>query len=605
MAKPFFSIGLVLLGVGSLWHISGVSEGAKVPTPDLELLASPAFEGRGIGTKGIDLARDHLAERLSGIGLTPAIPGRDGAPATFFQSLPVFIGNEQGPENRLSGLPQGEFIPFAFSRSGQALERELVFVGFGISARGEIEYDDYAGIDVAGKIVVALMGDPGSGNPRSPFRNPNLFHYSTPLYKVQNAERKGAAGVILVRDPLSLEGPEPSLQFQPRQGGGASVGILAVQARGVALEQWLDLNLLELQRRIASTQQPASKILEGKASLSVDLVRRVGTVQNVAGWIPGQDPNLSNQVVVIGAHYDHLGYGGDFSLDPQGNGKIHPGADDNASGVQSVLWLAERLKAERKNQRPILIVFFTAEESGLIGAKHFVENLPLQPGQKLVTMLNLDMVGRLDNNRLSVLALRSALEFSGIIEQANSQAGFDLVRSDSGFGSSDHAAFLQMKIPSLFFTTGAHLDYHRPSDSSEKINAPGMLRVTEFVYLVSSLIDANPQPPTYDPTSEEQDAPPRQGRGYGVYFGSIPEFEQGSVEGVLLQGVRPGSPAEAAGLRSRDILRALGEIQVRSLQDLVFALRFYRPNETVKVVWQREGVEMWANVTLRAREGSR
>jgi predicted metalloprotease with PDZ domain len=213
------------------------------------------------------------------------------------------------------------------------------------------------------------------------------------------------------------------------------------------------------------------------------------------------------------------------------------------------------------------------------------------------------MVGRMEKEKLSVLAVRSGREFSKIVDSVNSDFKFDLGKGDSGFGSSDHASFLQMKIPSMFFTTGAHADYHRPSDTAEKINRAGMKRIESFVQQVVQRVDRLDGAPEYDPKSEDLPAPARGGRGYGVYFGSVPEFrEVESQEGVPLQGVRAGSPAEVAGLKPSDILTGIGEIKIKNLHDLVFALRFYRANEEVEVTWQRAGKSMRGKTLLKNRE---
>lgn len=567
---------------------------------ELKLLASPEYEGRGAGTQGLEKARDLLVDRLTKAGIRPGA-GKGGS---YLQNFRIFVGNELGSANGLANSSALDFMPLAFSRSGAIAEAEIVFVGFGISVRqdGDFSYDDYAGIDVKGKIVLALMGDPGTGNASSPFRNPAFYSYSSPMYKVQNAEFHGAAGIVLVRDPLSLAGEsEPELKFQPRQGGGATSEILAGQATIDFSQRLLGKNLRELQEGIAHSQRPASFSSGIRTSFRVDLKRQLGDVQNVVGIIPATDPALASEYIVLGAHYDHLGYGGDSSMDPQGTGKIHPGADDNASGVQAVLHIAERIQAMGGNHRNLLVVFFTAEEVGLLGSKAFTESLPLPEGAQLTAMLNLDMVGRLSNNRLTALALRSSPGFTALVDEVNKEHGFELLKGDSGFGSSDHASFLQIKVPSLFFTTGTHPDYHRPSDTADKINIAGLERVENFVTEVWRRLDQGSRP-AFDPVGGDPQTPPRDGRGYGSYFGSVPEFEQGPVEGVPLQGVNPGSPADLAGLKAGDILTGLGEIKIKNLYDLVFALRFYRPNEEVEVRWIRDGQSMHGKTVLRRRD---
>lgn len=593
------SLLLISCATGAKREVASASYNFEV----LKELSSDAYEGRGVGTQGLNRARDLLQREMQALGLEPAVEGKTGR--SYLQPFRVFIGNELGAKNSFAGKAGADFMPLAFSKSGLVKNAGLVFVGFGISLRqgDKIVYDDYAGLDVKGKVVIALLGDPGTGNPKSPFRDPANYHYSSPMYKVQNAELHGAAGIVLVRDPLSLDnGKEPRLWFQSRQGGGATSSILAGQASIHFAQKVLGKNLTEVQKKIAKSQKPASFQLSRKATMQVDLIRHLGEVQNVVGFFPGKNPALAKEYIVVGAHYDHLGFGGDSSMDPSGIGKIHHGADDNASGVQAVLHLAEMIKLVG-NERPILFTLFSAEEVGLLGSKQFVETLPLPEGARVAAMINLDMVGRLKDRKLTVLALRSAKEFNGIVDKVNEDFRFTLSKGDSGFGSSDHASFLLMKIPSIFFTTGAHADYHRPTDTFEKINQEGQLEVEKFVLEVWRDIDSASKAPEYDPSSEDGNQPPRPGHGYGAYFGSIPDFAEGNaVEGVLLQGVKPGSPAEKVGLQAKDILTGMGEIKVKNLYDFVFALRFYRPNETIKVTWVRDGKKMEGMATLKSRE---
>lgn len=595
---------LFILIIGGGFTLTGAAPQDSL----LARLARPEFEGRGVGTEGLARARDMILAEVVQKGWKPGFTetSREGkVSSSYLQKFQVFVGNHLGQGNALgTGELNTDFIPLAFSKSGSLDSAPLVFAGYGISLRnaGAAIYDDYEGIDVTGKIVVVLLGDPAIGAKDSVFRSPAYYHYSTPMYKVQNAEIHGAAGVILVRDPLSQPPTgEPALRFLGRQGGGANVEVLAQQAKIAFAELLIGKSLKELQEKIAATQMPQSFISDRAVTMAVDLSRELGDVENIGAFFEGTDPALKDEVIVIGAHYDHLGFGGDSSLDPDGAGKVHPGADDNASGVQMVMNLAERIAKDKNNRRSVLALFFTAEEVGLLGSSKYVEALPLPAGKKVVMMLNLDMVGRLSNNKLSVLALKSGKEFTEIVNKANQEAGFQLITADSGFGSSDHASFLKIKIPSLFVTTGSHVDYHRTSDTADKINWAGMARVEGFAYSLWQQVDQMLNAPTYDPSSEDEN-PTRPGRGYGVYFGSIPEFQQGDVIGVLLQGVRPDSPAERAGLRGGDILVGLGEIKIRNLNDFVFALRYYRPNEEVNVEWMRNGARMNAKTILLARE---
>ncbi len=572
----------------------------------IEELVMPKYEGRGVGTKGLDKARDFLVAYWKERSFSPGFESKEGA-HSYTQDFRVFIGNEILPGNHFGASTSNDFIPFAFSPSRKIEAKELVFVGFGMSLRAgdkEAKYDDYENLDVKDKIVVAMLGDPAIHAVNSAFRSPKYFQYSTPLYKVENAELHGAAGIILVRNPLSLESSEePRLKFQSRQGGGASVGILAGQAKIAYVENVMGASLRTLQTQIAKTQKPASFALKKKIDLEVALSRDVGVVQNIGVLIPGNDEDLAKEFLVIGAHYDHLGFGGDSSMDPNAVGKVHPGADDNASGVQAVLDLASKIRDSKINRRPVLLLLFSGEEIGLLGSKSFMEQLGLPKDANVVSMINLDMVGRLTDRKLTVFGSHSGEGFDKILNQVNEEFAFTLFHGDGGFGSSDHETFLLKKIPSLFFTTGAHPDYHRPTDTADKINVAGLRDVENFVFATWQHIDQLDEAPIFDSTMEDQKVRPRSERGYGAYFGSIPEFgTEPKDPGVLLRGVRDGSPAQKIGLAAGDILTGLGSIKIKNLYDFVFALRFYRPGEEILVDWLRGQSKMQAKVKLQSRE---
>lgn len=567
-------------------------------------LTKPEYEGRGVGTAGLTKAVNYLTERIKDLELKAPF-----ADDSFTQEFSVFEGNELGAENSFNGSTIDQFVPLSFSLSGKVESARLVFAGFGITLKenGRIVYDDYRGINVRDKIVIVMTGDPAIGNADSVFKDPKHYHLSTVIYKVQNAFQKGAKGIVLVQNPLALgESPERSLEFNGRAGGGAVFDLLAGRASIDFINESIlgTTKLKAIQEKIARTQKPNSFLLSKRATMAVSLIRKVGKTNNVAAVIPGKDASLQDEYIVVGAHLDHIGFGGESSRDPNGIGKLHPGADDNASGVQMLLNIAQTIKMENKNRRPILFVLFSAEEVGLIGSRHFVENLPLPTGAKVVAMVNLDMVGHLHENKLTIMGNTSAHEFPTLISNINRSFSFDLSLAGRGSGSSDHQSFLDIKIPSLFVTTGAHEHYHSPEDTADKINIPGFHRVGAFAYELVRRIDAHEHPPTYDPSSEEEVPPPRRGRGYGSYFGSVPDFKDSGNTGVYLKDVRPGSPAQAAGLQGGDLLMGMGEIGIRNLHEFVFALRFYRPNEKIEVRWKRGDQLMKAVTTLRTREES-
>jgi Zn-dependent M28 family amino/carboxypeptidase len=319
-------------------------------------------------------------------------------------------------------------------------------------------------------------------------------------------------------------------------------------------------------------------------------------VSNVVGIYPGRG-NLADQAVVIGAHYDHLGYGGFGSLDPDSVRVVHNGADDNASGTAVMIEVARMLQSRSTaNARSVVFVAFTAEELGLIGSSYYVNN-PLVANDSTFAMINLDMVGRLTDERLAVFGVETAREFRPLLDSVNSQLGFDLAASGDGYGRSDQQSFFVAKIPVLHFFTGTHENYHRTSDDAERINAEGAARVAAFVAEVTWKLATR-----HEPLSFVDAEPPQMSTsgGYGAYLGTIPDMTD-SPNGVRLSGVRNGSPADSAGIRAGDILVGIGEFDISDLYEMTDALRAHKPGETVLVRVRRgeEVVELTATLGRR------
>ncbi len=325
--------------------------------------------------------------------------------------------------------------------------------------------------------------------------------------------------------------------------------------------------------------------------------------RNVVGILPGRDPVLRNQTVVLGAHYDHLGRGGFGSLDPDSTGLVHNGADDNASGAAALIQVAARLAASPP-ARTVVFIAFSGEELGLLGSAHYVQQ-PIYPLAGMMAMVNLDMVGRLRNGRLIVYGARSAKEFPALLDSLNWYAGFDLKAQGDGYGPSDHSSFYAAKRPVLHIFTDLHEDYHRTTDDWQKVNYDGLKRVADFsLGLVTAL--ANRTSPL---TLLELPAPvPSQiaagsgPPGYGAYLGTVPDMT-GAPGGVRLVGVRAGSPAEKAGLRGDDIITRIGGAETPDLQAMTDALRSHKPGETVEIVVRRGASVTTFTATLGARGG--
>jgi hypothetical protein len=321
--------------------------------------------------------------------------------------------------------------------------------------------------------------------------------------------------------------------------------------------------------------------------------------RNVIAVIPGTSPALRGEVVIVGAHYDHLGMGGFGALDPDSTGRVHNGADDNASGTAALLEIGRALAA-RKPARTIVLVAFSGEELGTLGSSYFAQHPVPQPIDSLYAMLNLDMVGRLRNARLMALGAATAREFPALLDSLNTPPRFDLRASGDGWGPSDHAVFFATRHPVLHFFTDLHEDYHRSTDDWEKLNLSGVAQVAQFVADLAWTLANRPTPLTF------VDAPRPQasagGSGYGAYLGTIPDMSGGGVaDGVRITGVRAGSPAEIAGLQGGDIITAIGGTRIANLYDMTDALRSHQPGDTVVVVTRRDGAERRATAVLGKR----
>jgi hypothetical protein len=569
----------------------------------VQYLASNELTGRGVDTPGIKLAANYIAKEFAQYGLKAA-----GDNNSYFQSFEVTVGvdvkepSQLALGNSLMAALREEWIPLGFSASNRA-EAEVVFAGYGITAK-DYGYDDYAGIDVKDKIVLVLRYEPPPKNEKSPFKKfPGYSMHSALRTKANNARDHGAVGMILV--DLSPRADEKTELLSTRatvwRGGNA---LLAAQLKRSVAEKWFadrGVSLQALKEKIDREAKPASMALDkAKVVLQVTLEESRRSTNNVAAVLPGSNPNLKEEYVVIGAHYDHIGFGEFGALMPQAQGRIHPGADDNASGIAVLLDLAHRLsQLQVKPVRSIVFVAFSAEELGLYGSRHFVERWPAIASTK--AMVNLDMVGRLRDNRLTVFGARSGKNLGVIVAAGARQLGLDINESD-GVGRSDHMSFYNKKIPVLHFFTGTHADYHRPTDTWDKLNIEGMSKVSNLV-LTSVLRIANAEEtinfvslPARPPATETAQ---RRG-GSGAYLGSIPDYGVNS-EGVALIGVTEGSPAAQAGLRQGDVIIELAQKKIMNIEDLTDALGSHKPGDEIAIVLRRAGQPMTVKAILSSR----
>jgi aminopeptidase YwaD len=333
-----------------------------------------------------------------------------------------------------------------------------------------------------------------------------------------------------------------------------------------------------------------------KVRVEAHVMHDRGTARTVIGLLPGTDPALRGQAIVIGAHYDHLGRGGETSMAPDQVGRVHPGADDNASGTAVVLALARAFAAAGGAPRTLVFVAFSGEELGLFGSAEYVRHPPV-PIDKTVLMVNLDMIGRLRDGRLYVGGVDSGTGLRPIVMDATRDLSLSLQLPPSPFGPSDHASFYAAGCPVLFFFTGLHDDYHRPTDTWDRINASGLATVGTIVARVVTAVAAAPTAPTYVKID-----PPASGGGRGgTFFGIVPAFGDGGAPGVRITSVRSDSPAERAGVRAGDVIVRFAGLEVRTLEDLTFQLRARRPGDEVQVVVVRDGREQTVRAMLSER----
>ncbi|MBT3526572.1 MAG: M28 family peptidase [Bdellovibrionales bacterium] len=567
-------------------------------------LASDRLEGRLAGSEGNRLATEYLAEKLIQLGVKPLGRG-------YRQKFTIFTAMEKSGPNHLTFGNNGSkapFEPLPLSASGSIGHLPIVFAGFGIttlpSKSDGFSYDDYSGVDVKGKIVAIFTSDPALGNENSPFRNPQYLNYRSISYKLKNAQTHGAAAVVLLNNPLSIGdlSQEEEPKFDGEAGGGERFDLLA----GYSTNRWLNSILkrsttLQLQQQIAQTSKPNSFVVGAdlQGSVSVNLTRQTGQISNLVGVIPGSDPEHTKEVVVLAAHFDHLGYGS--TVHGGDIGQINNGADDNASGSALVLDLAKQL-VELKPQRTHLIVLFNAEEMGLLGARALVGGWSryVESVGQIYAAINFDMVGRLKES-LAVVATGSALQWGDYLAAVDSELTLSIQAPN--ISSSDHSIFIDSKIPSLFFTTGAHRDYHRATDDVEKINFTGIARISDFAFALLAHLDRETLPLTFDPSIDQDGAPDQGGGTYTTSLGCIPDFVGGAGQrGILCQGAVPGSPAASVGISKGDLVTKIGEIDIKSIYDLTFALKFYRPGDQVLLSWMRNGEEKKATIILVARQ---
>lgn len=605
---------------------------------DINFLASDECEGRGVNTDGINRAAEYIAHEFEKGGLKPAVDGNSyfqpfTMPATKLVGAPVLV--IRGPQGQEIELHAGRhFQPMGLSSSGD-VSAPLVFAGYGITAH-QGHYDDYSATDAEGKIVVVLRDTPRAGSRFASF--PSRYLHQSFVSKIRNAEKHKAAGIIFVNDRDTAKDGDDLLAFSFTAVGSNSGSLPIIHIHRQVLNDMLgsggDSSLAELEGDIDRDLRPRSVPLTGwTAHLKMEVKRSTIEVKNVVGYLPGSGP-LATETVVFGAHYDHLGYGGMGSLSGLKNPAIHHGADDNGSGTTALMELARRFgQMPNRSGRRLLFIAFSGEESGLLGSEYYCKH-PLFPLSETVAMINMDMVGRLrpakegmwpevlgsltlpdriglpgvfplaillqDSQRdwhspkeqLIVQGTATAQNFNGLLADVNRHYDFKFNKLPGGVGPSDHSSFYSHKVPVFFFFTGDHPDYHRPTDTADKINVPGMKKVTDFVEELGRSLAEAPRRPKYVKAVE----PPQPRYGDIPRLGVMPSYGDAG-EGVLLNAVSDGGPASKAGLKEGDRIIEIAGKSIRDINAYMGVLATQKRGQSIDIGIMREGKKLTLKIT--------
>jgi hypothetical protein len=649
----------------------------------IEYLASPDLEGRRTGTKGATAAAVYIANEFAGYGLDCPEPKwmchhTSNNHLGYMKDFPYVAGVELGKTNAMTFTPRtngsaartpaaaaldlraGEdWMPLAWSANARVESSPVTYVSYGITA-AELGHDDYAGVEMKGRLALAFAGTPdGDNNPHGSFAR-----FADLRFKAAAARDHGARALIIIAREENFKDDKLARlrvdQSVASGDAGIPVVVISRQAARRALEAAATptVRFEELENALRQTAPPTGTQAGGETAqqktqtarrsfsaplqniafaVTTEIVRREAPAANVVGILEGSDPKLKTEVIIVGAHYDHLGRGGQGSLAAR-EGEIHHGADDNASGIAGLLELARMFAQERKSvRRTMVFIAFGGEEEGLLGSSYYVRN-PALPLAQTVAMINLDMIGRLKENKLIVGGVGTSAEWKNLIAKANGdlnlkvtatgtpaagQEGaasggvpvvvaangetivranpgerFALTLTEDGFGPSDHASFYARQTPVLFFWTGTHEDYHKPTDTPDRINYEGQHKIVSFVRDIVRAVDASDTRLTY--TLAKSDAAAGRSTGFRVYLGTIPNYAE-TTDGMKLDAVREDSPAAKAGLRAGDVIVRLAGRDVRNVYDYTYALGEMRAGTEYEVEVMRAGERLKFKLTPAAR----
>ncbi|GEM_PF-18524 len=574
----------------------------------IDFLASDALEGRGVGTPGIEQAADYIASQFANLGLTPA-----GDSGGYFQTFPMVLSRKltDGTTLTLSGdsaarKVETDYVPLSYS-SNDSFDGGVVFCGYGIDSDEKKEHD-FAHLDLKGKVALMMFGEPASWADADGYPTPHAM----PRNKVYNAKDRGAAAVLFVNAAPAAGESDRLTPF--RSEGADAYGIPAFHVSREMVDAAMKRGglgtLADLQQRLDSGSFVSAELAHLSAKGTAGFENASAPTRNVAAMLRGNGPH-ADEVVVIGAHYDHLGIHvpmtrkfKDGKLVREESGpQIHNGADDNASGVSGLIEIARMFKKQAfPPRRTVLFVAFTAEESGLHGSKYFVEHAPVERS-KVVAMLNMDMIGRMPpgSSSVEVFGAKSGTGTSEILEASARSVRLTVKPTADTGGRSDHAVFIRSDIPAMHFFTGSHSDYHQPTDDANKINAKDGAKVAELVYRVADGIASMPDRPQFQAvrmSEMEKRAASGGTPTYRVVMGISPGYGEDGKPGMAVEAVTPQGPADVAGLKAGDRIVRMGGKSVANVYDYMAATRGNQGGDVIEVIVQRDGKEMPFQVKL-------
>ena len=542
----------------------------------IKYLSSDSLKGRMTGSAGDSLAAEFIRNELAAYGLIPF--SGDGLVRFKVTDKVVYGKNNSFAVNGTSFIPENDFAPTAFSEN-ISLKSEVAFAGYGFSINNDsVKWDDFNGIDVRNKWVMILRSDPEPDNAKSKYAD-----FSGDRYKAMIAKEKGAAGILLV----SGETFDNSDNFDPLKKDDYSIGIpvfrIKRQVADVILQK-SKLTINSVEKKLNSENKPFSFLTGTTVEAKSDIIQTMATTRNVVMLLPGEDEKLKNEYIIFGAHFDHLGMGGPGSSSmAQDTTGVHHGADDNASGVAMIIELAGKFAGTKNShKRSLIFTAFSGEEEGLLGSKYFADIIG-KDTSKTNLMVNFDMVGRLKETRfLQVGGVGTA---DGLKEATIAASDTNLLKltfSEEGAGPSDHSAFYSKNIPVLYFTSGSHEDYHKPSDTWDKINYEGMVSISDLAFKVTSVLANNPSKLKFKEAGPKADSN-RPSRRRGLTLGFMPDVTGSIKNGLKVEAVTAGKPGAIGGLKKGDIIISIDAMPVNNIQDYMFRMSQLKAGQRITV----------------------